>query len=75
MIVAPRPPEEPRSALRPSVPRRPAGAAPGAVRVNATQVDVVDDDAFLMDLEVALSHPQAHELRPFDALTPDEQAR
>jgi anti-sigma factor RsiW len=49
--------------------------APTAVRVNATQVEAVDDDAFLMDLEAALSRPQSHELLPFDALTPDEQFR
>ena len=51
-----------------------AQPAPTALRVNATQVDAADDDAFLLELEAALSHPQSRELRPFDALTPDEQA-
>lgn len=45
-------------------------AAVPAVRINATQPDAPDDDAFLMELEVALSRTYARELQPFDAMTP-----
>ena len=41
-----------------------------AVRIGATQPDPIDDDAFLMELEVALARPRARELQPFDAMTP-----
>ncbi len=43
---------------------------PTAVRIGATQPVVEDDDAFLMDLEVALTRPHNRELQPFDAMTP-----
>jgi hypothetical protein len=46
------------------------GAAP-AVRVNApATLDSIDDDAFLMQLELELERPHTQELQPFDALTP-----
>jgi hypothetical protein len=41
-----------------------------AVRVGNTQPDSTDDDAFLMELEVALASPHTRELQPFDAMTP-----
>lgn len=43
-----------------------------AVRVNSAQptAAAVDDDAFLMELELALARPQPRELAAFDALTP-----
>ncbi|MFN7917973.1 MAG: hypothetical protein U0Q55_21680 [Vicinamibacterales bacterium] len=40
-----------------------------AVLVNAPQ-PAVDEDAFLMELELALARPQPRELAAFDALTP-----
>ena len=36
----------------------------------STPVTVADDDAFLLDLELALQRPNTRELEPFDALTP-----
>ncbi|MBS1818121.1 MAG: hypothetical protein JSU08_09345 [Acidobacteria bacterium] len=41
-----------------------------AVLVNSTQPTASDDDAFLMDLELALARPQPRELQAFDAMTP-----
>lgn len=43
-----------------------------AVLVNSTQpaAPAVDEDAFLMELELALARPQPRELAAFDALTP-----
>jgi hypothetical protein len=55
-----------KSAPTMSVPR----PSTPAVRVVTTQPDAPDDDAFLMELEVALSRPHARELQPFDAMTP-----
>ena len=54
-----------------SVPRIP----PPAVRVNAPAqtVEVLDDDRFLLELEVALERPHTRELMPFDNLTPHIQ--
>ena len=53
-----------------AVSQRPAGvsAAP-AVLVSTPKADA-DDDAFLMELELALAAPHTRELQPFDALTP-----
>jgi anti-sigma factor RsiW len=50
-----------------TVQQRPA--APAAVRVN-TALEDPDDDAFLMELELALARPHTRELQPFDAMTP-----
>jgi len=49
---------------------RPASEAAVLVSNPAPAADAIDDDAFLMELEIALEHPQTRELRPFDALTP-----
>lgn len=43
---------------------------PASVRVGGAQGSASDDDAFLMDLEVALERPRAFALQPFDAMTP-----
>jgi hypothetical protein len=43
--------------------------APVATRGDA-RPDLVSDEAFLSDLEVALDRPQTSELRAFDELTP-----
>jgi len=51
-----------------AVQQRPA--APAAVRVNAAQEDPPDDDAFLIELELALARPHTRELQSFDAMTP-----
>jgi anti-sigma factor RsiW len=51
-----------------TVQQRPA--APTAVRVNSAPDDTPDDDAFLMELELALARPHTRELQPFDAMTP-----
>ena len=40
-----------------------------AIRVGTTQLESVDDDAFLIELETALVR-HARELQPFDAMTP-----
>lgn len=46
-------------------------AQPGAVLVNSTQpAAAADEDAFMMELELALARPQPRELAAFDALTP-----
>lgn len=46
-------------------------AQPAAVLVNSTQpAAAVDEDAFMMELELALARPQPRELAAFDALTP-----
>jgi anti-sigma factor RsiW len=47
-----------------------ATTAKPVVRVGIAQPDPADDDAFLMELEVALARPHARELQPFDAMTP-----
>ena len=44
-----------------------------AVLVSSPQVEVPDDDAFLIELELALAGPRTRELQPFDALTPHVQ--
>lgn len=41
-----------------------------AVLVSSPQVAEPDDDAFLMELEMALVRPHSRELQPFDAMTP-----
>ena len=63
--------------LRRNPPMQVAPSAPGNARVIAapavrvsTPPDVPDDDAFLMQLEMALAQPTLRELQPFDALTP-----
>ena len=53
---------------RQAAPQR--AAVPTAVRVSGTQDDVKDDDAFLVELELALARQQPRELQPFDAMTP-----
>ncbi len=65
-----------RTAARPAtVPaavaeQRPAAVvASPAVLVSATKTEP-DDDAFLIELELALAAPRSRELQPFDALTP-----
>jgi hypothetical protein len=46
-------------------------AQPAAVLVNSAPPTVApDEDAFLMELELALARPQPRELAAFDALTP-----
>ena len=53
-----------------SVTQRPAApVASPAVLVSTAKADA-DDDAFLMELELALAAPHTRELQPFDALTP-----
>jgi len=52
---------------------QPHPAAPTAIRVNSAPEDTPDDDAFLMELEVALARPHTRELQPFDAMTPHVQ--
>ena len=47
-------------------------ASPTSVRVNNTEVEAADDDAFLVELEVALQRPHTQELLPLDAMTPHE---
>ena len=50
--------------------QRPAAVvASPAVLVSTAKADA-DDDAFLMELELALAAPHTRELQPFDALTP-----
>jgi anti-sigma factor RsiW len=51
-----------------TAPARPA--VPAGVRVSSSQEDSPDDDAFLMELELALARPHTRELQPFDAMTP-----
>lgn len=48
---------------------RPAYLAPVATRGNGRAPDV-SDDAFMLDLDVALERPRTRELLPFEALTP-----
>jgi anti-sigma factor RsiW len=62
--------------LRPSPPAMQVASSPAArsqpapaMRV-ATPAEPGDDDAFLMELEMALDRPRLRELQPFDALTP-----
>jgi len=50
-----------------SVQQRPT---PATVRVGNTETDAPDDDAFLIELELALARPHTRELLPFDAMTP-----
>ncbi len=53
-----------------AVAQRPAAVvASPAVLVSTAKADA-DDDAFLMELELALAAPHTRELQPFDALTP-----
>lgn len=66
----------PRRAPAASVPaqavvaaQRPAPIASPAVLVSNATTDA-DDEAFLMELELALAAPHLRELQPFDALTP-----
>jgi hypothetical protein len=54
----------------------PRVTAPPAVRVSSPSplvADTLDDDVFLMELELALERPYTQELQPFDALTPHIQ--
>ena len=50
----------------------PAARPAPAVLVSSppTPVEMPDDDAFLLELELALAGPRSRELQPFDALTP-----
>lgn len=48
---------------------RPAYLAPVAARGNGPAPEV-SDDAFMLDLDVALERPRTRELLPFEALTP-----
>jgi hypothetical protein len=41
-----------------------------AVLAGSAAPEPADDDAFLLELELALERPHAQELQPFDALTP-----
>ncbi len=66
----------PRRAARPApapaptaVAPRPAVVASPAVLVSNSKTEA-DDDAFLMELDLALAAPHTRELQPFDALTP-----
>jgi hypothetical protein len=59
-----------RSAPTPSASMLPM--ATSTVVAGNTQPDA-DEDAFLIDLELALERPHAPELLPFDALTPHVQ--
>lgn len=52
----------------------PSPAVPPAVVVVSEPSPVSDDDAFLSELEMALSGPRNRELLPFDRLTPRVQA-
>jgi len=46
-------------------------AAPTAIRVSSGPDETpADDDAFLVELELALARPHTRELQPFDAMTP-----
>jgi anti-sigma factor RsiW len=47
-----------------------SGSGTPAVRVNSTTSEQPDDDAFLMELELALARPHTRELLPLDAMTP-----
>ncbi len=59
------------TASRPRAVAAPAPTAAPAVLVGTSADSVTqDDDAFLMELELALANPRSRELRPFDALTP-----
>lgn len=48
----------------------PAAQTPAAPATRAAAAEAHDDDAFLMELELALERPHLRELQPFDALTP-----
>ncbi len=60
---------KPRSAPGATVQLPAAVVAAPAVLVNSANADP-DDDAFLMELELALAAPHGRELQPFDVLTP-----
>ena len=60
----------PQAAVERPMSVQPRPAAPAAVRVNSAADDSPDDDAFLMELELALARPHTRELQPFDAMTP-----
>ncbi|MEQ1730284.1 MAG: hypothetical protein ABL982_18105, partial [Vicinamibacterales bacterium] len=64
-----RAPAKPAAVPAPVGPRQPAVLASPAVLVGTGQADA-DDDAFLMELELALAAPHTRELQAFDALTP-----
>ena len=51
-----------------TVQQRPRRRPPSAS--TARQDDAPDDDAFLIELELALARPHTRELQPFDAMTP-----
>jgi hypothetical protein len=48
--------------------QRPTPVVP--VRASNAQVETPDDDAFLIELELALARPHTRELQAFDAMTP-----
>lgn len=58
-----------RNARQMSASARPAYLPPVAARGNGPASDV-SDDAFMLDLDVALERPRTRELLPFEALTP-----
>ncbi len=64
-----RAPAKPAAVAAPVGQRQPAVLASPAVLVGTGQADA-DDDAFLMELELALAAPHTRELQAFDALTP-----
>ncbi len=64
-----RPAAQPTPAPTAAVQRQAAVVASPAVLVRTAKAEV-DDDAFLMELELALAAPHTRELQPFDALTP-----
>jgi len=69
--------EAPPAAIAPIPMVVPPALAPMIVSPALTVSDplpAADDDAFLSDLEMALSGPRNRELMPFDALTPRVQA-
>jgi anti-sigma factor RsiW len=53
----------------PAVAQPRTGGSP-AVLVTSSQPEFTDDDAFLLQLEMALARPSTRELLPYDALTP-----
>jgi len=57
------------SKVAPAMAVQRSATTPPAVRIGTTQPEA-DDDAFMMDLEVALTRPHNRELQPFDAMTP-----
>ncbi len=67
--VGPRRATPPTPATGAVVERQAAVAASPAALISTATADV-DDDAFLVELELALGAPHTRELQPFDALTP-----